>query len=380
MLPQLTVSKSKLIDLITTCYFSIYLMLTFLYLFVSKGDKQILTFILILYAFPSVILIKKKITINLDLAIIAWIFIFIINLNGILKQGNSLIPTFLFLSNFLLAALLQKSKNYSGFFLLLLLGFTSFFAIQIINGENPNTLFLEASRNWISIVMLTTAVLYYIESYKSNLPLRVFPSILVLIISIWAIGRAGILISCYLFLGILYLKYRNLNRKNRIVSLFVFSIILGLLIVFFIDKINDFIELNRLFNRFNEKGLDNSYRVEMIHEYINNLNFINAIFGYDYTNNPFFRTWEFNPHNSFIRLHYYSGIVGILFVCFLITILLKYLKSNFLYFLLLSVVLMRGFTDTVIFFGRYDFLVFYFVIDSLQNGLNYSWKGKLSYN
>ncbi|MCF8360353.1 MAG: hypothetical protein K9H26_16495 [Prolixibacteraceae bacterium] len=348
-------------------FLSLYLTLAFIYLFQPNEIKTIIQYTLILIGISSYFFTKGKTQFNLYVLIIFILFLFSINFIGSLTIKNSLIPSALFTSNYFLALFLFKNKHKSVVYLILIVVFFLVFLLKFIEGNHPNRLFDDASRNWISIIMQTLSIVFYIVRYQNKEKPLIFPALLTLIVSIWAIGRAGIIGSFFLLVGIIYIRTRKLKlsyKINKIILLIGFLSILGFL---FQESIEPYIDGLNLFRRFEEKGMDNSYRISMIREYLHNINFKTFILGYDYTQNIFFKSWDLNPHNSLIRLHYYTGFLGVVFILFLGVLLLVYLVKNPLYFILLSLLLMRGFTDIILFFGRYDFIIFYFIFDFLYN-------------
>ena len=113
-------------------------------------------------------------------------------------------------------------------------------------------------------------------------------------------------------------------------------------------------------------GLDYVERGVMLSNYLKNINLTNLFIGYNYNTDPYFIGWELNPHNSFIRLHYNFGflafiIVGIIFVSVFLA-----LKKSFLVFILLLVLILRGFTDTIFFVSAFDylFICIFFILNS----------------
>ena len=66
----------------------------------------------------------------------------------------------------------------------------------------------------------------------------------------------------------------------------------------------------------------------MFSNYISNVKFIDFFFGYNFYNDRYFNSLNFNPHNSFICLHYHIGIFTLPFLLFLICRLFYLLKYN----------------------------------------------------
>src|SRR5690606_31786408 len=104
-----------------------------------------------------------------------------------------------------------------------------------------------------------------------------------------------------------------------------------------------------------ERGIDSPSRDILKREYFENLDLKNILLGFNYQNNTWFIHYGLNPHNSFIRLHYYFGILFFPIVGVLLVSLYKLLKIDFMLFICLSVILLRSYTDSVLFLLLYDF-------------------------
>jgi hypothetical protein len=247
------------------------------------------------------------------------------------------------------------------FFILMLLGVSGEFALKW------------SSSNGISTVMLISCISLYIIRRFDKQEIDLKPALITLIISIWGIGRGGILSSFVLFLGLLFIKYNT--KKIYIYFILAISCSFFGIIYIYSDWFFDFALNNSFFSnamiRFIERGgefSESSARSSMWENYFNNLDVFRIIFGVNVETDP----WEdgiqneFNYHNSFINLHLQTGIIGILTIIILMFSLFNLFSNDKVLFLLLFVLILRSFTDTVIFFGRYDFIVFYFIFIELK--------------
>ena len=123
--------------------------------------------------------------------------------------------------------------------------------------------------------------------------------------------------------------------------------------------------------RFAERSsetIESSSRSTMWANYFDNLDFSRIIFGVNLETDPWDEgiTNEFNYHNSFINLHIQTGIVGLLIIMLMILTLFKLFWTNRIYFFLFIALIFRSFTDSVLFFGRYDFIFFFFIFTLLK--------------
>jgi len=269
--------------------------------------------------------------------------------------------------------ILIKKKVYAwgGYIVFYLLAL--YFLILMFLGVNGDLALKWSSSNGISTVMLISCISLYIILRFEEKELDLIPAFITLIISIWGIGRGGIISSLILFLGLLFLKY---NTKKKYIFLIVISLFaISTLIFFNSDFFLDYALNNSFFSnamiRFIERSgefNESSARSTMWENYFHNLDFSRLIFGVNVETDP----WEeglmneFNYHNSFIDLHLQTGIIGIITILLIYLSLTDLFKKDKLLFLLLFVLVFRSFTDTIIFFGRYDFIIFYFIFLQLR--------------
>jgi hypothetical protein len=256
--------------------------------------------------------------------------------------------------------------SWSGYFVFYALA--SYFISLILLGYSGDQALKWSSSNNISVIMLISCISLYIILDFENREIDLIPAILTLIISIWGIGRGGIISSFILFFGLLFIKFKN--KAIYLYLLFLTLIMLCVVIYIYSDFLIEYaINNNYLSNaafRFIERGdefSESSARSDMWQNYFNNLDLQRLFFGANVEKDPWDSGVEnsFNYHNSFINLHLQTGLVGLITIFFLFTALVNYYKKNKLLFLLLLVLITRSLTDTMIFFGRYDFIPFFFI-------------------
>jgi len=365
---KITIIRSKCIEInfrqiVSSLYLCIYLSICFYMLFHDPDIKRKITMFLVLMGAGSYFFTKNKIMINISVFFIIIYFVIALNIIGLFNYYNSAAYTSMCLSNFCLALFLFKNKHNASVYYFLIIIFSIVFFVQIFSFSDPDLMFAATSRNMISVIMLTGSLVYYITSCKNNEKISFVPALLTLLISIWAVGRSGILCSFFLLIGVIYVQTRKFTFKRKFTLFMLVNTILIAVFIIFNNDIMYFIDSMTLFERFLERGVDDSERSLMIREYMSHIDLKSLLVGYDYTQDGFFISSDLNPHNSFIRLHHYMGIFGIIFMFVMSFLILFYIFINPLYSVLLSTLLIRGFTDIIIFFTVYDFIVFYFIID-----------------
>lgn len=137
-------------------------------------------------------------------------------------------------------------------------------------------------------------------------------------------------------------------------------------VVFFvasnIGEIIDGIELMIEGSKFSGGILD-EHRGLIISDYINKIDGFRLIFGTDYENTSINDWYGGNPHNSFIRVHSFYGIFGLLFVFFPVIAILISRKNSvqkFVFMVFIILALLRAVSEPIFFPSTLDF--FYFLI------------------
>ena len=246
---------------------------------------------------------------------------------------------------------------------------TLYFGFIMYSGADPNSVLKVVSRNGVSMMMLVTVTSLYIVSTVEKKKLDVKPAIITLIISIWAVGRSGILSSAVLLLGILFIK----SRTKKVLVAIIF--IVAILIYLFVDSIFMYL-LNNSFSadaisyhliKSSENSSD--VRYEIWQNYFNNLDFFRLIFGSNILLDPWpdGELLNYNYHSSSINLHSQTGFMGLITIALMIFSLIKFYRTNMVFFILLLTIILRWSTDIGLFFESWDYLVFFFIFHYLQD-------------
>jgi hypothetical protein len=266
-------------------------------------------------------------------------------------------PIHFIISGYGFSMILIRKYVYSWSAFFVFYSLSGYFLSYMFLGFSGDEVLKWSSSNNISIIMLISCISLYIINDFENREISLIPAALTLLISIWGIGRGGIISSLFLFIGLLFIKYK---KKSIYIYILITILILFLLFLFlFSDSLIEFaINNNYLTNaafRFIERGdefTESSARSNMWQNYFNNLDLQRIIFGANVEKDPWDSGAEnsYNYHNSFINLHLQTGLLGLITIFILLFALFKYLKINKLFFLLLFVLIIRSLTDTMIFF------------------------------
>lgn len=251
-----------------------------------------------------------------------------------------------------------------------------FFTFHILNGTDPNLL-MKASRNNVSVVMIIQTSLVYISLVKNNKKITYLPALITFIISLWAIGRSGILSSVFLLIGVLLVSLKIENtKKNMTLNI----VLILLLVIFFNIPTNTLNIVDNLSNNYEiayqrslSKGLEDRARETILKEYIKefDMNIMSFFLGVPFRDHSIFAFYNNNLHNSYLRLHAFFGLAGFLMVLIGIAVAMKkYIKQkNILYFFIFGTILLRITTDTLAFTGIMDPLIYYFLINGVSDKL-----------
>ena len=124
---------------------------------------------------------------------------------------------------------------------------------------------------------------------------------------------------------------------------------------------------NNLLQRLNREGFNDSHRQYLVDEYLKyaTSNFKYFIFGVDIKTSGFSEYLDYNLHNSFLTVHAYFGLIGLLGFSLLgiISIVRFAIHKKHMYLLILIVLLVRVSTDIIALPGYLDSIIFYFLIE-----------------
>lgn len=225
-------------------------------------------------------------------------------------------------------------------------GVALFFGSYIIqNGPfvREETELLVNSRNYVSYFVILYSFPYFVNCYDCDrIPSLMVPVICTLI-SVFAIGRTGILVSFVLLAGVIYLKMTQKSRVRIFYQITFFSLII---LIVFIGISGDFIDT--YFSRFSEEGINTAGRSKAWAEYsLSLLNPLNLLFGTPIDSLQYTKNYlEGSLHNSFFTLHAREGIVGLLLVIYMFKGAWElYRHKSAAVVLIIIVLFLKGFTD-----------------------------------
>ena len=236
--------------------------------------------------------------------------------------------------------------------------------LRLFSDIDSNEILFANSRNYISILLLLSLLLYYINCHDNNKPILVTPVLLFFFISIHATGRGGIIVSGFLTVSLLVYKFIHIkNKKFKILLAFVLLIVLIIILFLLLGAelpINDLLENS--FSRFYLMGTSDTGRFDIWRKFFRNnaLDVNRFLFGSDTQVTGWY---EGNLHNSFFQSYASFGLLG--FAIIVISIVLAGInglkRKDYLWLALFISLLLRAFTDRVFFQGYCEPYLYYFV-------------------
>ncbi len=187
----------------------------------------------------------------------------------------------------------------------------------IFKGFDTGALFFLASQNYITIYLPIVLLPYYVACSEKYEQPSIMPALLMLFLSVISLGRGNLVFSL-LFIIATFIKNNIIRKKGKGLS-FIFSSIIIFIVIFYFLSDKDFV--NQYLYRFvlsAEKGVEEEARYIMWATYSSHIfdSPLNFILGFN-IHSLFFGEYH-HMHNSFIMLHYYGGILFFISCMFLI--------------------------------------------------------------
>ena len=245
-----------------------------------------------------------------------------------------------------------------------------FFLIFVFKGIHPNEV-LYSSQNGFSEILLIVLGYHLISSFQNEKK----PSIILIglgfALTIWAIGRGGIIaVGLILFAYPFMLKF-ELNKKYK--KYLFFLLISASPFMMYSIYPDIFKNVFERFIWFTSRG----YSVIESPRLLMNLEYLKAacsslyyfLFGVPLEKIPTIVKYDLNTHNSLINAHVYYGFWGFLLLVILIGYAGYYfvMTKNYIYLTLLVALFIRAFVDSNAFHGAFDTIFYYLMFYVLKD-------------
>lgn len=335
---------------------SLFLYNVFVLLYYAVGEFRYLQLNLLIGMLLLVVSIIKISKFDL------WVYCFsglvivgiLLNQLFVLNSTEKWFDIFLFLSHIGIAIAILKWELSKKICKVIFAVYTLFFSYFIFTGTYPGLVFPNASKNSINHIFLMVTILLIISYIKKGDKPPYIPIFISLAISIWTMGRTGIISNIILLQIVFFYVCRKYNDFKLI---FVPpALLLAVLVFFNVANYN----VNEISSDI-KSTIEEEPRFEIMSNYIKDMDAVSFILGSDYKDNTqYFHSG--NMHNSFIDGHIRMGITAIImYLLFFVALFISILNSK-VDFIIVLAIMVRIFSDTIMFFGRYDFILFFMVI------------------
>jgi len=276
-----------------------------------------------------------------------------------------LTPIHFIVSGVGIAMILVRRYVYSWGGYIVFYSLAGYFFMLMLAGVDGNVALEFCSFNGISMVMLVACISLYIILSMENKKIDLKPALFTLVISIWGIGRSGIASSFLLLLGLLFVRLRDKPKYIYVIICLLITFIFYALAMF----ATDYSFFGNAIDHYLTRETGPSERLIMWTNYFNNLDIFRFIFGANIVEDPWpeGEIFEYNIHNSFINLHLQTGFMGLITMALILFALFRFYRTNKVFFVLLLTLILRASTDLFIFFGRFDFIPYFFIFYFLKS-------------
>lgn len=231
---------------------------------------------------------------------------------------------------------------------------TSYIIHRLTINLNPETVFLN-SRNYISFYLIIMVIPYYLVSFKKNLNPSYIPSILTIVLSLYSLGRSGIVSSILILLAVIF--YYNKGHK-----LFYYIVFFSSLMAIFISSFlyEEYSTLKRFASL--ENFLYDGGRSSIISSYLDNLDFFKFLFGVDVNSDLPNQIFKYgHVHSSYINFHSAVGFGALVFGYQTVKKLYLFYKLKIPLFFLFMAIIVRSSTDVGLLFSYFDYVFWIFL-------------------
>lgn len=220
------------------------------------------------------------------------------------------------------------------------------------------------SRNYISIMVITYAALYYIAHRSDRGKGMYLISGIVFLVCLMAVGRGGIMAGAVLMIFSIWIWCIQSRKMSNLVAKFMFAFFLLVIAFLFILSLG---VLDRLLGNFTVAGIQTSRIAYLWVPYLEEMNNIpNLLFGAYYI--KMVGRYE-HLHNSYLMLHARFGLIFLLVLMFMLIVSFRKLwrENDFILAAILFVIMQRAFTDSMLGFSYCDVVLLYFVFINFEN-------------
>ena len=229
-----------------------------------------------------------------------------------------------------------------------------------ISGGDVERILVSGSQNYISVSILSMSLLYYTFVPKKDELLALYPAIAALLFSILATGRSGIVASLILVIGVYLYNFSFVKKTKLVTFIYLSAAFLAIGCIFqYQDILYNVAEPSSLLWRFSfDHQVDG--RMAILQLYFSEFSL--ADFFYGRGNGLIKNSLDLSVHISYLQWHISLGFLAIPIYALVLFAYIKMFVINRLYFILMTVLLLRAATDHIMLTAGYIFgplLVYY---------------------
>lgn len=242
-----------------------------------------------------------------------------------------------------------------------------FFFYQMFSGVDPELIFETSSRNAVSGCTLS-AFMPLIFLYRQNkMLLPVIPAILLWILAMWGVGRSGILSSTAILIAILFSSANFNKAKDSLIAKTMNFYKIGMIILICLVLFYNIEEIaSNAILKFMTSGLESDARSMLINAYFQNIEMTDFFIGIDLSTISEIAAFSENPHNYYLALHAFFGIIGFfMIISVFFYVITEMFKKNFLYAFIICAFLFRISTDSGM--GIFSFIFLFLALHGFDN-------------
>ncbi|CAN5354786.1 hypothetical protein BH24PSE2_BH24PSE2_03000 [soil metagenome] len=226
----------------------------------------------------------------------------------------------------------------------------------IAAGRPPAEAFPRNSENYVSVILLALfASALLLTRPPSVRPAHVLTALLILALSIWGVGRGGILASLLLASG---LFLHMITRGGMGVIRATVVLVMLLLAAGAMLAGAAMLESQGYLDTFAGRGLHDASRLSILLFYFQGIEPLELVFGRNYYDESFMERWRFNLHNSYLSAWAHLGLHYLLFVLGALTFCVRRLSVQPVIVIAVLAFAVRALTDTHLISGQYDYVLF----------------------
>ena len=233
--------------------------------------------------------------------------------------------------------------------------------ITPLEGLIPGT-----STNGIPSYFIVLFVALAISSLMSSGRIPVAASLATFVIALIGVGRGSIIVGAVLLLFSLSFRLTRSKMRSGYKSFIILSatLVLAAFTAYHFNEISIIYETIITGSKF-ENGILDEHRGRMISDYVAKIDGLPLILGADFIGTSIAERYGGNPHNSYIRVHAFYGLWGVL--CVFLPLLLVAVKKidwrlKFPILFLIGCALIRASTEPLFFPSLLDFFYFLYFL------------------